>query len=483
MATVPIPSSVVSTQTVVPPAAPYNELYWIFSEIVICFVTVFSIYLLVCLARYATITHCKPGRELSGKKGKVLYRMCLVSVVMAVCRFVVDQAVAVTGWQRDQSCVISVAVSTVFYSLSLYPVYIFLWLRQSIFYANPVLSHVLNPVVTFISWATLFVMLSGGAVLTVIYVIPEVTGWEYRASPSGCRDIATASGFDLMPTLVVVFVVSFQLSLLALFIYPLLTKKTQRYRSADESGAASPTEMNDVASENDQVFRDGEQNGGQSKMTNGKKFNYEPSKSKKRFFKAPCVFYKNKDVGISTIRVENDKKKKSRFGSVAEGIRRKSSSSSSSDARKNKRSKTQQGRRVIRFIRKAFILTLICVLSDIVFTVVQMMILVPELVYLAIFDVNLLINIICIIMSFRDWPNMIMPICAIKLAKRKASHFASVSGNGGRASNTTRLILTMAQSRRETQQQNRTQANLSSSSPAEDESSGAGKQQFAEVQT
>jgi len=75
------------------------------------------------------------------------------------------------------------------------------------------------------------------------------------------------------------------------------------------------------------------------------------------------------------------------------------------------RSKTQQGRRVIRFIRKAFVLSLICVVSDIIVTVAQLILQVPEIVYLAIFDINLLVNILCIIMSFRDWPNMILPMC------------------------------------------------------------------------
>lgn len=329
----------VTTPKVLPPSAPYSDLYWIFSEVVICFVTLFAIYLLVCLARYATITHCKPGRELSGKKGKVLYRMCLISVSMAVCRFVVDQAVAVTGWQRDDNCVISVAVSTVFYSLSLYPVYIFLWLRQSIFYANPVLSHVLNPVVTFISWATLFVMLSGGAVLTVIYVIPETTGWQYVASQEGCMDIATQQGFDLVPLLVVIFTVSFQLSLLALFIYPLCTKKTQRYRSAGSTNPGSPNELNSETNSNGQALCDGDKKSQEdSKSKKESSFSFMQSKSKKKFFKSPCVFYRSKETGISTIRVKDDQKKKSRISAsgAPEGIRR-SSSSSTGESKKNKR--------------------------------------------------------------------------------------------------------------------------------------------------
>ena len=66
---------------------------------------------------------------------------------MAICRLVSDQSVALLGWKTDEHCLVAVNTSTIFYGLSLYPVYIFLWTRQSIFYNNPVLSHILNPVV------------------------------------------------------------------------------------------------------------------------------------------------------------------------------------------------------------------------------------------------------------------------------------------------------------------------------------------------
>jgi len=217
---------------------PFSESYWIFSEIVIAVSMFFSIYILLCLARYASVTRCRPGREISGRKGKVLYRMCLMSVVMAVARFISDQVSALIGWQTDTLCLVTVSVSTVFYALSLYPVYFFLWMRQSIFYANPVLAHVLNPVVTVISYATLFVMLGTGSVLIIVYVIPETTGWNFTTAGGSCRETSSESkrgGFDVVPLLVVCFSTAFQLSLLALFIYPLLTRKTQRYRSSDPS--------------------------------------------------------------------------------------------------------------------------------------------------------------------------------------------------------------------------------------------------------
>ncbi|CAK8694778.1 unnamed protein product [Clavelina lepadiformis] len=459
-----------------PPFAPYHKTYWIVSEITLALLTAFALYLFACLAWYATITKCKPGREISCKKGKTLYRLCLVSVVMAIFRFVADQGVAIAGWHTDTGCVISVSVSTVFYSLSLYPVYIFLWMRQSIFYANPVLSHVLNPAVTVLSYVTLIVMLFGGAVLTVIYIIPDVTGWKYNASAEGCRDTAHKSGFDLVPTMVVCFTVCFQLGLLALFMYPLLTKKTQRYRTSstakrntdssqsekhEESMSESPDAIdNNLPSE---TCSNGLTKGGNHSSACWES-NYRLSLDSKDVLDTEsknhtCVDIRNDVNGkpprfgsfqnsfIKKANVlyrkaperEQGRKKKSKNRMSSSSFsdlmkRQRSASSVSSDnesgtKRKLKKNKTMQGQRVIRFIRKAFVLALICVISDVIFTIIQLMIKVPELVYLAIFDVNLMVNILCIIMSFRDWPRMIIPLCAgCRQSKQKTKNHSSVNG-------------------------------------------------------
>jgi len=222
-----------------PVQAPYSDLYWIISEVVLVFVTTVTVYLLICLAKYGFKTGCKPGNEIRGKKGRILFQTCLVSVAMAVGRLLSDQTVAVIGWQTDIGCRVTVSISVVFYSLSLYPVYIFLWLRQSIFYASPVLSNVINPAVTVLSWVILVCMVVGGAVITIFFNLHELIGWNYVASDTGCRDISDDDGFELIPTVLVCFITLIQIGLLFLFVYPLLSKKTQKYREAGKGNGSS----------------------------------------------------------------------------------------------------------------------------------------------------------------------------------------------------------------------------------------------------
>ena len=234
----------ISGETETLPPAPYEEVYWIACETAFILITITAVYLLVCLAKHGLHTGCKPGSELRGKKGRVLYQTCLISVAMTVFRLICDHVVALVGWQSDSKCQISVTFSIVAYSLNLYPVYIFLWLRQSIFYSSPVLSSVLNPIVTLASWAILIGMVTGGAILTVLFAIPSITGWNYRASNEGCRDVADVSDFELLPIVFFCFIVSIQCGLLLLFIYPLVSKKTLKYREAGRTGTSSRIDSN-----------------------------------------------------------------------------------------------------------------------------------------------------------------------------------------------------------------------------------------------
>ena len=74
-------------------------------------------------------------------------------------------------------------------------------------------------------------MLVSGVVVCVLHVIPSVTGWDMRATRSGCKDVNNQEYFQLIPLLALFLTVTFQVSLLALFLYPLLNKKMSGYSS------------------------------------------------------------------------------------------------------------------------------------------------------------------------------------------------------------------------------------------------------------
>ena len=86
-------------------------------------------------------------------------------------------------------------------------------------------------------------MLISGVVVCVLHVIPSVTGWDYRATDTGCRDVNSQEYFQLLPLIAVFLTVTFQVSLLALFLYPLLNKKMSNYSSPSRASAKPNREL------------------------------------------------------------------------------------------------------------------------------------------------------------------------------------------------------------------------------------------------
>jgi len=434
-----------NSSTIFVPPEPYAEAYWLISEAVLITLTAFSIYLLVCLTRYALNSKCSPGRELNNKKGKFLYRLCLLSVIMAICRLVSDQSVALLGWKTDEHCLVAVNTSTIFYGLSLYPVYIFLWTRQSIFYNNPVLSHILNPVVTFISYATLLVMLVSGVVVCVLHVIPSVTGWDMRATRSGCKDVNNQEYFQLIPLLALFLTVTFQVSLLALFLYPLLNKKMSGYSSPRRvSKANRELSSSDFGPQPVQTLRISslpniqrptsaiDVNNGLVDRIEGKEAvsSFRPPRTAGHP-RTPTQ-HRRETSDLKSKRSVNQMVRTATTTDVSKKDR-KGSQYLTNEENEKKKNKRKQHKSVIEFIRKTFYLTLMCVVSDTIMTIVMVTLDLPELAYLVFFDVNLIVNIICIIMSFRDWPKMVFPLCAKRIIarRRKRSSISSTKGSNG----------------------------------------------------
>uniref|UniRef100_H2YS34 Uncharacterized protein n=1 Tax=Ciona savignyi TaxID=51511 RepID=H2YS34_CIOSA len=249
-------------------------------------------------------------------------------------------------------------------------------------------------------------------------------------------------------------------------MYPLLTKKTQRYRKESaretvretpqvESGSyddnSAPERISDEISSDIKKPRaeseiktenDAPKNATASSVSSVS-YVGKAKRSNRRYFKGGSVFYRRKQK-VNGANGKNGVFRLSHvstasFTDLMKRPRSSSSSNTTEEVKKPKRSKTQQGRRIIRFMRKAFFLTLLCVVSDVVIAIIQMVVVVPEVVYLVLFDINLLINVICIVMSFRDWPHMIAPLCAKYLLPPK-----SPSHNSANNARSTKTVVTKA---------------------------------------
>nr|XP_039272023.1 uncharacterized protein LOC120346374 [Styela clava] len=482
----------------------WDQEYWTQCEVVLSILTLFSIYAFICILRYTTLKKSSPTRDTSGKQGRRLYIMLVLASGFTVLRLVSDHVVAFTSSFDDLYCFTTIAASTVMYALALSFVYIFLWMRQSIFYANPVLSKVLNKWVTFFSWSTLVVMLVCGAIMLVLYNLPAVNGWVYQVTEEGCKGILVEDD-EIIAAVATALTVYFQISLLALFLYPLLSRKTQKYRSAGSqnndatkgNGSVSNTDDNltdgDASSsvrsgkfkvpatkkknmdslplsENESVidgrvadsgnFSKSSSHGDVSapestpKETTSKELSKVEIVSEKatertklsekqkrpsmmftpRFLKGN-FFYRRNQTRNDTAVPQSPTAKRSRAKTLSTASTENESERTASVGSRSKREtkkrhrrtkRTQQGRRMMAYLRKSFYIMMICVVTDIACTVVQARVDVPELVYLVIYDLNIIINLVSIVMSFRDWDLILFPMCARSSSKR---HSSSVMGS------------------------------------------------------
>ena len=238
-----------ATAVFIEPSRPYNEAYWIISETILILITLIDLYFLKSIVSYFWKLKKKKNRE----QLRFLLGLSLVAVIMTLGRLASNQALAVLGWQTDQFCYAFFSSSIVFYSASISPVYIFLWMRQHSFYSNKQMQVLNNRKIVFVSYACLSLLVVSWIVLSVVYLLPEVTGWEYAATPEGCRDKNDEQDFELLPILVNLVGGMGQLSLLGLLLYPLLKVRTNHRRMSGKKTNSSQKqkERNSEAEEKD----------------------------------------------------------------------------------------------------------------------------------------------------------------------------------------------------------------------------------------
>jgi len=205
------------------PPCPYDELYWIISEILIALVAFLLLYFFCVLSIFALKQKLK-------KEMKILLYLAIVSVGFGIGRVISDEIVAFLGWQKDSFCVYSVSFSVGLYYLSFVAVYIFLWTRQNFFYQKPLLRHLVNKKLKWVSRLCLGVLVILGLAVQILFQIPEITGWDYRATLTGCRDRNDQQDFELIPFFLVIVTVIGQIALLGLLLYPFVATQNRRKR-------------------------------------------------------------------------------------------------------------------------------------------------------------------------------------------------------------------------------------------------------------
>lgn len=204
-----------------------NETYfrwtkwdYIIPESISIFLTLLTIWIIISLIHFGVKTK-KWG---SAKKrnvdklsaGRVL-TAALVSAIVTLLRLVTSQFVYNFGFS-DEQCELISDSSYIMYCLASFSVYMFLWIRQSIFYTNRMLNTKFGQGLRFFSYSSIVLITLGGLSVILIGTIPK----EYYTSPKGCIYQTSSEGSEFMLVLACGLVLlAGQAGLVGLFVYPL----------------------------------------------------------------------------------------------------------------------------------------------------------------------------------------------------------------------------------------------------------------------
>ena len=153
--------------------------------------------------------------------GGMILKLLLLTALAVVPRLVSTLIVTWVGFESgsegDYICEVAMDVSIGAYYFALLPAYLFLWMRQRTLYQQPSISRLYTITIKSISWGALIFLLSSGIGIVVVFVLPLA----YQASPRGCILREEEEENVTVFYILCVVLVTGQLTLLSLFIYPL----------------------------------------------------------------------------------------------------------------------------------------------------------------------------------------------------------------------------------------------------------------------
>ena len=215
----------------------FNMTRFIVLETTVAIFTTMMVYLVVALIIY----ECKKPnniislRHLSDLNRRLQFALkmrllTLLAVLLVLGRFVCENyelLAQYTGVCYDY-CNAIVKVKVALTSFGLYCIYSFLWMRQQFFYAEPAIQHLSRPLIRVLSWGSLGLLTLALLIGNVLFLVTRF----YKMTEHGCLNHHNT----IPPVIPWIFLgttnVLSQLTLFALFVYPLLQHKSQRDASS-----------------------------------------------------------------------------------------------------------------------------------------------------------------------------------------------------------------------------------------------------------
>ena len=220
----------------------WQHLDWIIPEVINVTLIMLTSWILISLIFFGVKTKkWKQGRKNNFEKlsGGSVLTAAVICAVVTMCRLITSQFVNNVGYAegQDEACEMAIDTGIIMYCMTLFSVYIFLWLRQSVFYTNSMLNTEFSKILRFFSWLSIGLIFLGGLSAVLINTVPV----NYPSSIEGCIYEAVDSTFDAILVAVCVLVLlTGQITLVGLFVYPLQKRSNQECFSCAVEESENP---------------------------------------------------------------------------------------------------------------------------------------------------------------------------------------------------------------------------------------------------
>jgi len=196
---------------------------WLIPFIINVALTIATLYTLISIIHYGLKTKKWSSNNASASNitklnAGIVYTFLIFTALMCLFRYVASLVHMSVGFAEDQGwlCEGIADVAFIAYSLVLWCVFTFLWLRQRAFYTNRMLSFGTTRIIRALSFGSIILITFSGFGYMLFFTIPK----NYDSSPMGCIYIADKNfrlGYGIY---VIALLFLSQVMLLCLFTYP-----------------------------------------------------------------------------------------------------------------------------------------------------------------------------------------------------------------------------------------------------------------------
>ena len=404
-------STAVNQNTTVLPSK--RDELWIAAISINFSLIILSIWLACTVGLYGTKSGKFQKKKNPDFNGGLILKLLLFTAVAVMPRLlattVVCWIVFYTGEDADHLCEIAMDITTGTYYTASVPAYIFLWMRQRSLYKQPSISRLYTNKIKFLNWGSLIFISS--AIGIVVYFVEPVA---YKASPRGCV-LRENENQNLIPFYILSGVlVTGQLSLLLLFIYPLYLHRNLQFSDSVVAKTTSTIKQSHfVIAERDTSFYTDEPSVDKLSPAINRLCpeNLSSSAPSQRFL-----------IGLSS-QNNNDKQ-----------LNPPSYKAPSSTALKRRKSKipASTSKRLKQVMKRSVVSALICCLSDLTALAFVSFVISrkePRSFTNAIVDISLIVNIISLICSFDTYKKIFKSPCSSSMKLSKTSTTSKLSNN------------------------------------------------------